>query len=523
MKTVFKRFLLFFLCATFATALVLMPIQPSMPVYAEEPEVEYWAVIVGISDYQYVSDLSYCDSDARELSHQLSPFWGEDHIRLLTNDKATKANVEDAITDWLAISEDADDVVLIFFSGHGGWEFLEVYDSLTYSYENDIFGDELDSWLDVLDSEKIIVIIDSCVSGSWIRELKRKGRIILTACSPGEDAWDDYTLEHGVLSYYILEALGDFEATDANDNYEVSIEEIFEYARPRTTNYTEAKPVVQHPLISDNYEGELNLLMKVTAGVEPDMAEDINILSTIEKTYSPAELPVSFTWASASSHDFEAVSPVSGGNGIRYVFTSWDDGNTSASRTISQGGVYTANYKTQYYLTIESAYGDPEGQGWYDAGSTVTISVASIEEATTKHIFTGWSGDLTGTAPTTTLTINSAMAVTANWRTEYLLTVESAYGDPTGGGWYDSGSLATISVTSPEGVIIRQVFTGWSGDFSATTPSASVIMDEPKAVIASWRTDYAQLYMLIGGVVVLVGVISFIVIRMLMKRKPGTE
>ena len=52
---------------------------------------------------------------------------------------------------------------------------------------------------------------------------------------------------------------------------------------------------------------------------------------------------------------------------------------------------------------------------------------------------------------------------------------------------------------------------------SGTTASASVIMDAPKTVVANWRTDYTQLYMIIGGGVVVVG--ALIVVLMTRRRK----
>jgi uncharacterized repeat protein (TIGR02543 family) len=82
----------------------------------------------------------------------------------------------------------------------------------------------------------------------------------------------------------------------------------------------------------------------------------------------------------------------------------------------------------------------------------------------------------------------------------YYLTVVSDYGDPQGEGWYDSGSTATFSVTSPVGTIARHFFTGWGGDSTATTPTVNILMDEPKTVTANWRTDYTYLYALIGGI-----------------------
>ncbi len=444
MKTVFKQLLLPVIYGIFVAVMLLMPLQLCAPVYAQEPEAECWAVIVGVSEYKYYSDLNYPDDDARELSQQLSPIWGDDHVKLLTDSAATKQGIQNAITGWLAAREDTNDTVLFFWAGYRlSSGYLIPHDSLTDSYDNDISADELGSWLDTLDSERIVVMNIS--PEEFLDVLGGTGRIILASSAPGENSWTVSDLEHGVFPYYILEALREFDAADSDKNLELSVEEIFDYAQSRTINYTMSDPdlTTQHPQVSDRYGGQLSLLMEVTADVESDAAQNIPILNIAGETYSSGELPVSFIWAPGSSHDFELVSSVSGGSGIQYVFSSWDDGNTSASRAISEGGVYTANYKTQYYLTVESAYGQPNGDGWYDSGST-----------------------------------------------------------------------ATISVTSPEGTIIRQVFTGWSGDLSDITAAASVTMDGPKTVTAGWRTDYMQLYMIIGGGAVIIGAL---VVMLVMK------
>jgi len=55
-------------------------------------------------------------------------------------------------------------------------------------------------------------------------------------------------------------------------------------------------------------------------------------------------------------------------------------------------------------------------------------------------------------------------------------------------------------------VLIQQVFASWSGDSTATTATASLTMNSPKAVIAKWTTDYTQLMALVGGVVAIAAV-----------------
>jgi uncharacterized repeat protein (TIGR02543 family) len=102
------------------------------------------------------------------------------------------------------------------------------------------------------------------------------------------------------------------------------------------------------------------------------------------------------------------------------------------------------------------------------------------------------------------LTINQSYVVAFHYTPQYYLTVISQYGNPQGEGWYDAGSIATFSVTSPVGFIIQQVFTGWSGDSTATTTTATILMDNSKTVIANWRTDYTQLYAIITIAIVII-------------------
>ncbi|MGH7419123.1 MAG: InlB B-repeat-containing protein, partial [Candidatus Rokuibacteriota bacterium] len=54
---------------------------------------------------------------------------------------------------------------------------------------------------------------------------------------------------------------------------------------------------------------------------------------------------------------------------------------------------------------------DPPG-GTYDADTVVTLTAAPLA----GHAFTGWSGDLTGTANPTTLRLDADKSVTATFQ-----------------------------------------------------------------------------------------------------------
>jgi len=70
-------------------------------------------------------------------------------------------------------------------------------------------------------------------------------------------------------------------------------------------------------------------------------------------TYS---LPCSFWLDSGSSHTFSYESPVSGGTGVQYMLTST---SYNSPFTVTYGATITGYYKTQFYVTVNSAHGTP--------------------------------------------------------------------------------------------------------------------------------------------------------------------
>ena len=105
----------------------------------------------------------------------------------------------------------------------------------------------MSSWLRPLDSERIIIILETCHAGRFEAKLSDSGRVILMACRSDEGAWETSALENSVFTYYLLEALGEFGIADDNFDYELSAEEIFYYAEPETVWETSDFEETQHP------------------------------------------------------------------------------------------------------------------------------------------------------------------------------------------------------------------------------------------------------------------------------------
>ena len=79
--------------------------------------------------------------------------------------------------------------------------------------------------------------------------------------------------------------------------------------------------------------------------------------------------PYTTTWYKHQSHTISVAAEILTEPGIRHAFSSWsDDGTREHEVTPVSDASFTANMELQYYLTITSDYGNPQGQGWYVAG-----------------------------------------------------------------------------------------------------------------------------------------------------------
>jgi hypothetical protein len=108
--------------------------------------------------------------------------------------------------------------------------------------------------------------------------------------------------------------------------------------------------------------------------------------------------------------------------------------------------------------------------------------------------------------------MNAPHTVVAQYSQQYYLTVSSNQGSVSGGGWYDAGSTAQISASTPPSPSygISMVFNGWQGDVQSSSQSTTVLMDGPKSVTATWGTDPTVLYVTVALVIVAVAAVAFI-------------
>ncbi|MHA1585687.1 MAG: caspase family protein [Promethearchaeota archaeon] len=188
------------------------------------PGVEHWALIVGISDYKAINDLSYCDEDATDWYNYFTAL-GYEHITVLGDSKsrnypqydgiASEYNVKAALQTIIS-SADADDEIAFVSSGHGsgdgsGSSLLCMWDC--YSGENgedgSLYDTELANILKNAQSDRVFVFLDHCYAGGFGNDLMSMPNhstiYLTTTCTEDGYGYDDRSHRNGAWTYWFLQ------------------------------------------------------------------------------------------------------------------------------------------------------------------------------------------------------------------------------------------------------------------------------------------------------------------------------
>lgn len=256
----------------------------------QEPKLpQIWAVIVGVSKYQdHKMNLNYADSDARMMYEFFkSPKGGkldDNHIVLLTNEQATRANILKEMKNRFSKAFD-DDVVILYIAGHGMPEPTgnEVYFLCHDAQKNNLEGtaiaqSDIQKMLAGTRAKKKIWFADACHSGGMgvseglrggedeqayqVNKLlsaitvANKGTALLTASSASETSREasKWGGGHGVFTYFLVQGLQG--EADQNKDGIINIRELYEYTYRNTTSETSGN---QHPELKGTFDNRLPL------------------------------------------------------------------------------------------------------------------------------------------------------------------------------------------------------------------------------------------------------------------------
>ena len=258
-----------------------------------------YGVVIGIGTYkdEGIPALKYAREDAIAIYNILTdPHYGNfprENVKLLLDEQATLTAIKSAMGTFLARNAGTDDMVCIYFAGHGSPEldptgkaedhlekFIVPYDAK----KDDLFGHALsmDTVRKILDerieSKRAIFFIDSCYSGEaggrtfsrpefaarnitisekFIEQLSGEGRIVITASKPDELSLELDELKHGLFTYYLVEGLKG--KADSNEDGFVTVDELYSYVYKQVEAKARLLGGTQHPLKKGTSVGDIQL------------------------------------------------------------------------------------------------------------------------------------------------------------------------------------------------------------------------------------------------------------------------
>ncbi|MCB0545101.1 MAG: caspase family protein [Saprospiraceae bacterium] len=254
---------------------------PANPVRMESTKnVKIWAVVVGVGRYTSMPSLKFTDDDAYRFYTFLRSVEGgalpEEQVAILVDDDATRANILKKMREYF-LRADENDVVLLYFSGHGlEGCFLPVdYDG----YNNKLRHDEVKQIFNESKAKHKLCIADACHSGSLNYgggslaakgpapvSLQRyykafedaSGGIALLMSSKAEElSLEDHGLRQGVFTYYVLQGLKG--NADTNNDMLVSIKELYRYVYVKVREYTGN---IQTPVLTGDYDDDMPVAVR---------------------------------------------------------------------------------------------------------------------------------------------------------------------------------------------------------------------------------------------------------------------
>ncbi|MBP1733003.1 MAG: putative Histone acetyltransferase, partial [Deltaproteobacteria bacterium] len=254
-----------------------------------ETQRNVWAVVIGVNNYPNVRRLKYAVNDAMAFFNHLVEYnqIPRENVILLLEEEANLMRLRSALGVHLKNKASKDDMVIIYFAGHGATERdatspdgdgLEKY-LLPYDvdpkelYATAMPMEEISRVFGRIRSERLVFIVDTCYSGasggrtisvSDIRAgisdgfLDRitggKGKIILTASGANEVSAEDDELQHGVFTHFLIKGLQGEADTDSDGL--VTVDEVYTYVSKQVPQATKQE---QHPVKKGIVEGPLVL------------------------------------------------------------------------------------------------------------------------------------------------------------------------------------------------------------------------------------------------------------------------
>lgn len=212
-----------------------------------------WAVVIGVENYrEKLAPASGAQFDADAFAEFAKNTLNvpEANIRLLKDERASRADMSAVLTEWLprnAVKPGGK--VYVFFSGHGapdieeGSAYLMPYDANpTYIKSGGMRVADLQERLGKLNNQTVYLFLDACFSGSGersvlaqgtrpmvpVKEIKTSGGVVTVSASAASETTGAHTQSgHGLFTYHLLNGLTG--AADSDKNANITVSELKKY------------------------------------------------------------------------------------------------------------------------------------------------------------------------------------------------------------------------------------------------------------------------------------------------------
>lgn len=245
----------------FAAAMCLMYSQSHAATRtSQQKDRDLYAVVVGINEYKdpAIPALNRSVGDARDFHEFLNDrkdLFSEAHVKLLVGNQATRANVAQALREYLKPAA-KDDIVIIYLSGHGDVDptMPNEFYYLTYDARSaNLFGTALlmndKNLFKGIDSDNVLLLSDACYSGGFSGGLdgavaksatrflsvfhNLKGRTAISSSRPDELSYEKRVYGNSIFTHFLLKGLKGDSDRGSNDGT-VTAKEIYDYVYKKT-------------------------------------------------------------------------------------------------------------------------------------------------------------------------------------------------------------------------------------------------------------------------------------------------
>ncbi|MCY4753154.1 polysaccharide deacetylase family protein [Pelomonas aquatica] len=226
------------------------------------------ALVIGINQYTAWPRLSHAVRDAQAMRDTLVTRFGfaADHVTLLTDADATRANILKALNDRFGDPKRVkrDDRVFVFFAGHGSTRKLPSGREVGYIVPvdaglNNLQADaiampQLQEVAEAITAKHALFVIDACYSGLGLTRggsaaadsnfartnARRIGRQMMTAGGADQQVADDGPGGHSVFTWTLLQALSG--KADLNGDGLITATELAAYVAPAVSAIAHQTP-----------------------------------------------------------------------------------------------------------------------------------------------------------------------------------------------------------------------------------------------------------------------------------------